>query len=383
MANTVTVKDREIMKVGKYDLSTGDFECTPELISAAVEAHKAGVLRKPVIRLGHNDPRFSGDPAVGWVDNVRASEDGQTLYGDLVGVPKWLADNMPSAYPSLSIEGMHDYTAPDGSGHSFILTGLALLGATAPGISDLKSVQDIFDADPVAAAIGEIGGTPVKFTVNAADAAAKKFGIEINAASQAADKKGAVMASQREKLAAFLGLDASADDEAVDSALDKAIEERDGAEPPAEGAPPAPEPVDQPEPVAAAASSVEQVKTVAAQHGLTVVDASVLQQLQVQAAAGEQARAQQVRESDERTLADALKSGKITAASAPKFREKFTKGGDTRDTALTLLAALPENRAMATIEAGHGVASEDAGFDTELEQISAFVTGGAHAGKDA
>lgn len=172
MVNLVTVPNLELMKVGEFDLSTGPFEVTPQRIQDTIKAHEAGVLRKPVVRLGHNDPRFSGDPAVGWVDNVRASEDGATLYGDLVGVPEWLADIMPSAYPSRSIEGMYDYTAPNGETHDFVLTGLALLGATAPGIETLQSLQDVaklygVDDAAVAAEIGQIGGTPVTFTVEA------------------------------------------------------------------------------------------------------------------------------------------------------------------------------------------------------------------------
>lgn len=171
MVNLVTVRDRELMKVGNWKVRSGhDFKVTPELIKAAVAAHEAGVLRKPTIRIGHGDERFSGDPAMGFVDNLRISEDGDTLYGDLLGVPQGFAEIMPSAYPSLSIEGMYDYTAADGTTHDFVLTGLALLGATAPGISDLKSVQDVadfYEAD-IAAAIGEIGGTPVTLTVEAA-----------------------------------------------------------------------------------------------------------------------------------------------------------------------------------------------------------------------
>ncbi|MDV3219763.1 hypothetical protein LE977_25730, partial [Mycobacterium avium] len=81
MVNLVTVPGVELMRVGKWNLSTGEWECTTKEIAAAIDAHDKGLLRKPVIRLGHNDPRFSGDPAVGWLDNLRASEDGQALIG--------------------------------------------------------------------------------------------------------------------------------------------------------------------------------------------------------------------------------------------------------------------------------------------------------------
>lgn len=175
MVNLVTVPGVELMRTGKWSLSSGEWECTPEVIAATIAAHDAQVLRKPVIRLGHNDPRFSGDPAVGWIDNLRTADDGNTLVGDMVGVPEWLADIMPSAYPSRSVEGMHSYTAPDGSEHGFVLTGLALLGATKPGVESLKSLQDVAQLYDVAAA-RQIGGTAIEFTVTAAADAKKPYG---------------------------------------------------------------------------------------------------------------------------------------------------------------------------------------------------------------
>nr|WP_318276351.1 DUF6582 domain-containing protein [Mycobacterium eburneum] len=356
------------MKVGRYDLSTGPFEVTPERIQDTIKAHEAGVLRKPVVRLGHNDARFSGDPAVGWVDNVRASEDGTTLYGDLVGVPQWLADIMPSAYPSLSIEGMYDYTAPDGSEHPFILTGLALLGATAPGIDSLQSVQDVaklygVDDVAVAAAVGQIGGTAVKFTVEAStyrdrtsakepwgdvdyadpgyldendqpaepghgvkryplndrdhvksawdfinqkknaklytaeqlahvkgaiESAAKKFGIQIEAAA-ASEEKGSIVALP-EKLAAALGIDASADEDAISAAWDAHV-------------------------AAAEQAKSELVAASAPPEGVVQLDKSQYDDLIVKAEAGQRAEARQIAEDRERTVMAAIKDGRISPAS--------------------------------------------------------------------
>ena len=344
MVNLVTVKDRELIKTGKYQLSTGEFEATPELIKAAIEAHEAGILRKPVVRLGHNDPRFSGDPAVGWVDNVRASEDGSTLYGDLVGVPEWLADVMPSAYPSVSIEGLYDYTDAKGDTHDFVLTGLALLGVTPPGIDSLQSVQDVARLYDIAAA-GVIGGTAIEFTIQAADApkpygnvtyadskngkypidtaehvraawsyinmpknqkgysptelasikgriktAAKKFGIDIQAAS-AAEQEGAVVALP-EKLAEALGVDASADEDSVLAAIAKLKEPPEAA--------PAPQP--------------EQVAAAAEQLGLVMVNKDQYEATVAAAAAGAQARDQQIREANEGLVMAAIREGKIPPA---------------------------------------------------------------------
>ncbi len=167
MVNLVTVPGIELMRTGKWNLSTGEWECTDKEIAAAIDAHQKGLLRKPVIRLGHNDPRFTGDPAVGWLDNLRASADGSALIGDMVGVPEWLAEILPSAYPSRSIEGLYDYTAPDGSEHEFVLTGLALLGATRPGVESLQSLQDVARLYDIAAA-AQVGGKAIELTIEAA-----------------------------------------------------------------------------------------------------------------------------------------------------------------------------------------------------------------------
>lgn len=398
MVNLVTVKDRELMKVGTYQLSTGEFECTPELIQAAIKAHEAGVLRKPVARLGHNDPRFSGDPAVGFFDNLRVSDDGTTLYGDHVGVPQWLAENMASAYPSLSIEGMYDYTAPDGTQYDFILTGVGLLGATAPGIGSLKSVQDLeslYGAElaDVAAAVGEIGGTPVQLTVQAATdpkpygnvkyadpkngkypidtaehvraawsyinmpknaaeyssgelaqiksrikSAAKKFGIKIEASSASEIEKGAiVVASLKEQMAEKLGLDPDADEDAILEAFTQATEK--AAEAP-------------PEPVAASAAVT----------GLMQIDEGQYRELVAAAEAGRRAEARQIAEDDERVVMAAIKDGRI--APARKAHWLTSLQADREGTKQVLASLAPG--LVPTTELGHSNPGPEGDIDPEM-----------------
>jgi hypothetical protein len=308
MVNLVTVKNRELMKVGRWSVFNGGdengvFEVTPELIQSAIKAHEAGVLRKPVVRLGHNDPRFSGDPAVGWIDNLRVSEDGTTLYGDHVGVPQWLAEIMPSAYPSLSIEGFYDYTAPNGEAHDFILTGLGLLGATAPAMGDLKSVQDVaklYEVDsPIAAAIGEIGGTAVKFTVEAAQTQTEKLETQ---------KEGGPAMALPENVAEALGIDANADEATIAAKLAEAglrlaekpavveVEVGDGKK---EEAPAAlPEPI-------AAASAPNVVPLQKEQYDVLMAAAAEVHKI----------RAEQASESRQKLVMAAINDGRITPAS--------------------------------------------------------------------
>lgn len=394
MVNLVTVPGVELMRVGKWNLSTGEWECTEREIAAAIDAHEKGLLRKPVIRLGHNDPRFSGDPAVGWLDNLRASEDGQALIGDMVGVPEWLAEILPSAYPSRSIEGLYDYTAPDGSEHEFVLTGLALLGATRPGVESLQSLQDVARLYDIAAA-GQVGGKAIELTIEAADApkpygdvkyadpkngkypidtaehvraawayinmpknqkdysaaelaqikdrikaAAKKFGIKIEA-GEASETEGGAIVALPEKVAEALGIDASADEDTV---LAKIAE----LKPPAPAAEPEPEP--QPAPVAAAAGVV---------NGLVQIEQATLDELKAAAAQGVEARARQIAEEDERTVMAAIGQGKIAPARKDHWLAALKADRDGTKQVLASLAAglIPVN------EVGHQGVAGQIGFE--------------------
>lgn len=148
-----TIRGVELVKTGTWQISTGTWTVTPADLKSAVDAHQAGVLRKPVIKLGHDSPLGDAAPALGYVDNLRLSADGNTLLGDLTDVPALLGDVLQHHYPDRSVEGLTDYTAPDGTTWPLVLTALALLGATAPGIDTLQSLQGLTDlyGAPIAA----------------------------------------------------------------------------------------------------------------------------------------------------------------------------------------------------------------------------------------
>ncbi|MBO0881555.1 MAG: hypothetical protein J2P17_14685 [Mycobacterium sp.] len=414
MVNLVTVPGVEVMRTGKWNLSTGEWECTPKEIAAALDAHEKGILRKPVIRLGHNDPRFTGDPAVGWLDNLRASADGQALVGDMVGVPEWLADILPSAYPSRSIEGLYDYTAPDGTEHEFVLTGLALLGATRPGVENLQSLQDVARLFDIAAA-GQVGGKVIEITIEAAEkpltpgkshadpgyldrqgnqakdgngvpryaldnaeqvraalgyfeknrdkehytaaqrkevfdrinAAAKKFGVKVSAgdggkteAAAASDNEGGAVTAIPDYLAEALGVDASADEETVKAKLAELVK-----------------PADEPKPEAVAAAA----------GNIVTVEASALDQLKADAAAGRAARDQQIADDDESTVMAAIGQGKIPPARKEHWLKALKADREGNKQVLASLAA----GLIPVKETGHtGVAGRvgsESGFGDEVD----------------
>jgi ATP-dependent protease ClpP protease subunit len=139
------------------------------------------------------------------------------------------------------------------------------------------------------------------------------------------------MADLNATIRARLGLlDSNASDEVIVAALDEALAERA-------------------EPTAAAAVP----------DGATMVDAGVFAQMQSDAAAGREARAQQETERRDRVVAEALQDGRIAPATQATWRAQL----DTNEEGTTqLLASLPKNTIPVTeigTAAGDAVASDE------------------------
>lgn len=157
----------ELMHAGTWSASTGVHTFTSDDFAYAVAALECPAVRRPILKLGHTDPRFDGEPAAGRVDNLHTESDGHSLVGDYVGMPGWLATPdingdmvIASAYPDRSIEGQWDYECALGHIHPFVLTGVALLGVQEPAIGTLTSLHDVGAMYGVAASSAR-GGTPV------------------------------------------------------------------------------------------------------------------------------------------------------------------------------------------------------------------------------
>lgn len=137
-----TVPEVELVRVGNFQAGTGPLTITADDLAAILEASEAPGIRRAVVRLGHYDPRFDGEPALGRVSNLRLSENGNSLVGDLVGVPSWLAERMSDAYPDRSVE-ISPAVDRAGRKHRWALTGLALLGVASPAIPELRRLDDL------------------------------------------------------------------------------------------------------------------------------------------------------------------------------------------------------------------------------------------------
>ncbi|WP_326829688.1 phage protease [Streptosporangium sp. NBC_01810] len=154
-APLASVHGVELIQTGQWDISTGTATFTRDDLAAAVGAQDCPAVRRPILKLGHTDPRFDGEPAVGFVDAMATINSGHTLIGDYVGMPGWLGPVLPSAWPDRSIEGWWDFQCQLGHVHPFVVTAVALLGVSRPGIGTLQSLQDVADLYGVAAGAPE------------------------------------------------------------------------------------------------------------------------------------------------------------------------------------------------------------------------------------
>lgn len=134
----------DLIHTGSWAISSGKWDASREDLAAAVAALDCPAVRRPVLKLGH-EVQDTGQPAVGWIDNMHLANQGYTLRGDYVGMPGWLGPILPSAYPDRSVEATYDYRCQLGHTHPFVLTAVALLGVTPPGVGTLKSLQDVAD----------------------------------------------------------------------------------------------------------------------------------------------------------------------------------------------------------------------------------------------
>ena len=157
MPQLVTLPNVDILATGTWALSTGDATFTAADLASAVQASQCPAVGSPVLKLGHVDPRFDGEPAFGRVMNLALTASGNKITGDLAGMPAWLGTILSSAYPNRSIEGYYDFPCQLGHVHPFAIKALALLGVTPPGVGVLSSLADVAALYGIAASDGGTG----------------------------------------------------------------------------------------------------------------------------------------------------------------------------------------------------------------------------------
>ena len=151
---TVDFRGIALCRAGEWNGLTGKAVVTPEDLQAVVDAYQDREVDRARVKLGHvsslNDQALGdGAPAFGWVSNPRVSDDGKTLLGDLVDVPRRLGEVVGRAYKNVSVELRKNVRTPSGKTHPTVLSGLALLGAAAPAVKGLDDLVALYASEPI------------------------------------------------------------------------------------------------------------------------------------------------------------------------------------------------------------------------------------------
>jgi hypothetical protein len=153
----VTVRDVPIVMAGvEYQLASGPATFTPEDIMDFVASQDDPAVVPPRLKIGHESILSTnkamgilkngddGVPALGKFVNIRFDSASITAVGDAVGVPRWLAEIMPIAYPNRSIEGFQGALTNSGHVWGLVVHAVALLGVVWPGCSTLDDLPLLY-----------------------------------------------------------------------------------------------------------------------------------------------------------------------------------------------------------------------------------------------
>lgn len=351
---TMTIRGVELVRAGTWNASTGRVTISPADLDNMVTASANPEIDGAPIKLGHVDPRFDGEPALGWVKNLRLSSDGTVLVGDLVDVPAQLADIIPSAYPRRSVEiaWMKDQGGA-------VLTGLALLGVTPPAV---KGLADVYR---VAATEDARTDTPSVFAVHLATDTCG-IPITVNDTGQPSPHQQSPRAEESSMGKTTQAAEAAADttteqDSGVDPAETTSTTDQTENPDSTEG-----DSEENSEPVTANASASDAPAVV-------TLSAGQYEELMRGAQAGAAALAQIDATRRDTILNTALAEGRLTPADQATWRSALDK--DEAGT-VALLATLPPQR-VPTVPAGSALADGTDPLDAEFEAFEKRLFEGA------
>lgn len=151
MVATVDFRGVPLCRAGEWNGLTGKAKVTAADLQSVVDAYSDQEVDRARVKIGHlsgmNAALGDGAPAFGWVANPRMAADGVTLVGDLVDVPRKLGEVVGKAYKNVSVEMRKNVRTPSGKTHPAVLSGLALLGASAPAVKGLDDLVSLYASE--------------------------------------------------------------------------------------------------------------------------------------------------------------------------------------------------------------------------------------------
>ncbi|AMW63823.1 head maturation protease [Mycobacterium phage Shipwreck] len=172
--------------------------------------------------------------------------------------------------------------------------------------------------------------------------------------AEASEREEPTVGTLSESALQKLGLDADADDNAIEAAIGALAEKAEqGGETPSE-------------------VTIEEATQIAAKFGMTVVNREAYDKMAATVADLSAAREQQIAAENEAAIQAALGDGRISLKVADTWRDELAKN---RESTLALLNTLPRNSAVPVDEIGHGVTRDDAPEDAEKSGVFALITG--------
>jgi hypothetical protein len=144
---------REIFKLGTWKPGSGgsitaDAAYVGKMIQSYAELNSKVDGFSIPLKKGHN--RIVGEPAYGYAENVRLSDDGSTVLADFNDVDPEIVDQITKKkYNTVSVE-IYPKIEYAGTVFENVLSGVALLGAEWPAVKGLKPLSVFADAgEPV------------------------------------------------------------------------------------------------------------------------------------------------------------------------------------------------------------------------------------------
>jgi hypothetical protein len=125
----------------------GDLYSSEELAAIADANRELAGELKPPGKIGHSKTqRMLGDePAAGWLENIRVSDDGTKLLADVKAMPRKVAKLVKAgAYRTRSVEIGPVKGQGTGKTYGMAIKGLAWLGATMPAVRTLDDVVKLY-----------------------------------------------------------------------------------------------------------------------------------------------------------------------------------------------------------------------------------------------